>query len=416
MLLTAALMVRLLPPPVLLSDTVPVPPAVTAAPMVSVPLVAVRPMLPLAAAVVVIAPEVVRLPVLVTLTFEPDAVPDCVIPVTVSVVSVLVRLMAPLVELVAVKLPTVFAPPNVVPVAELVVKRPVVLKEPVSVMLPAEVTVMLPDPVPTALFTAMLPDPVLVSPIVSVVVPVTAATTVNVPVVAVRLMALPAVLSATVPEVVRLPVLFTVTPPPVSVIPVSASVLAVFVRLTLPLALLEALKLVTLLVAVLRFVPVAEVVVRRLPVIAPAAVWPMLPADRVTLLPPVLTPAVPLTVPTVRAVLPSLSVMAPVVFAARVETELLWLRVKVPVPCKSRSGTEIDPPLWVRPPVLMSTRPVPLMELPSVNELLRSYTRAPLSVTAPVPRLPVVPPLPTWSARCRCRSWWCRRRCWPPSE
>ena len=59
--------------------------------------------------------------------------------------------------LVALKLPTVFTPFNVVPVAETVVNNPVVLNvPPVSVTLPAEVTLIGPDPVATAALTAML--------------------------------------------------------------------------------------------------------------------------------------------------------------------------------------------------------------------------------------------------------------------
>src|SRR5258708_1407667 len=57
-LLTLALMITSLEVPVALSVTVPLPPAVTTAPKVIVPPVAVRLILPLAAAVVVIAPVV----------------------------------------------------------------------------------------------------------------------------------------------------------------------------------------------------------------------------------------------------------------------------------------------------------------------------------------------------------------------
>ena len=90
--------------PVVVSATVPAPPAVTAAPIVSTPVVAVRLMLP--PLPVVIAPVVVRAPVLFTVTSVPGV---CVIPVTVRVPAVSVRAMAPLVLFVAVKLPTVFA-------------------------------------------------------------------------------------------------------------------------------------------------------------------------------------------------------------------------------------------------------------------------------------------------------------------
>jgi hypothetical protein len=118
-LLTAAFTARLFAAPVFARVTVPLPPAVTAAPIVSAPVVAVRLIVPLAA--VVIAPVVVRLPVFVTDTLPP---PLSLIPVTVSVAAVLVRLNAPLIVLVPWKVPTVFAPLSVVPFAEVVVNVP----------------------------------------------------------------------------------------------------------------------------------------------------------------------------------------------------------------------------------------------------------------------------------------------------
>ena len=84
------------------------------------------------------------------------------------------------------------------------------------------------------------------------------APTVNVPELALRLIALPAVLSWIAPEVVNAPVLFTVIPPPVSLMPVTVRPpAAASTRVTLPPLLLVALKLVT----VFTFpstVPVAE--------------------------------------------------------------------------------------------------------------------------------------------------------------
>jgi hypothetical protein len=94
--------------PVAVRPTVPAPPAVTSAPIVSVPLVAVRLMLP--PEPVVTAPLVVRLPVFATVTFAPGV---CVIPLTVKVVAVFVRLTAPLVLLLALNVPTAFAPLSV---------------------------------------------------------------------------------------------------------------------------------------------------------------------------------------------------------------------------------------------------------------------------------------------------------------
>ena len=109
-------------PPVASSVTAPEPPAVTAAPMVSVP-VEVRPIAPLAA--VLTMPVVVRAPVLLTVTLPP---PVSLMLVMVSGAAVLVSWM-PLAEAsVALKLLTVFALPSVWPVPETVVSRPVVLK------------------------------------------------------------------------------------------------------------------------------------------------------------------------------------------------------------------------------------------------------------------------------------------------
>ena len=75
-------------------------------------------------------PLMVNPPVFVTVTLP---VPLWLIPVTVSVLTVLVRLMVPLGQcLVAFKLPTalVSAPLSVWPVPELVVNKPVVATEP----------------------------------------------------------------------------------------------------------------------------------------------------------------------------------------------------------------------------------------------------------------------------------------------
>ena len=50
----------------------------------------------------------------------------------------------------------------------------------------------------------------------------------------------------------------------------------------------------------------------------------------------------------------------------------------------------VPEPVWL-------TEPVPLMRLETVKLLVRSKLSAALSVTFPVPRLPVVPALPIWS-------------------
>jgi hypothetical protein len=153
--------------------------------MVRVPPVAVRLMLPLAGAPwVVMAPEVVRAPLLLTLTLEPAAVPFWLMPVMVSGPAVLFRLMPPLVLLLALNLATELALAlNEVPVPEAVVSVPTVLRRPVpdSLMAPPAVRLMLaavvvpavrlivcvvilrvPDRVTGPLtFTTSVPEPVL---------------------------------------------------------------------------------------------------------------------------------------------------------------------------------------------------------------------------------------------------------------
>src|SRR5262249_43791064 len=142
------------------------PPAVTAAPRVSVPPAACRAMLPLAATVVVIAPEVVRLPVLVTLTSEPATVPACVMPVTAKVAAVLVRETAPMLLLMGGRLAAGLAPYGVAPPVEIVVSSPVVpnLPTPGSVMAPPAVTVRAPEVLVTAAKIPMPLAPVEVRP------------------------------------------------------------------------------------------------------------------------------------------------------------------------------------------------------------------------------------------------------------
>ena len=196
------------------SETVPVPPAVTTAPMVSRP-VAVSEMVPLAAAVVVTAPLVVNAPVLLTVTFEPAAVPFWAIPVTVNVVAELARLIAPLVALVALKLPTVFPCERVCPPVDVVVSSPFVPKVPpaFSVIAAPEEAVIAPDVLFTAAFRVIAFAPVVVSPTVPLPPAVTALLMVNVPVVACRLIFPFAAVDMTAVDVVRLPVLETITSP-----------------------------------------------------------------------------------------------------------------------------------------------------------------------------------------------------------
>ena len=207
------------------SATVPVPPAVTTAPIVSRP-VAVNEIVPFAAAVVVIAPLVLIAPVLFTVTFEPAAVPFCAIPVTFNVPAVLIKLTAPLVALVALKLPAVFACVSVWPPVELVVNRPLVPKVPpaFSVIAAPELAVIAPDALLTAAFKVIAFAPVVVRPTVPLPPAVTALLIVSVPVVACRAILPFAAVVIPAVEVVRLPVLVTVTLPVFCVMPVIVSV------------------------------------------------------------------------------------------------------------------------------------------------------------------------------------------------
>src|SRR5512132_998414 len=149
--------------------------------------------------------------------------------------------MSPLVVLVALKLPTAFAPPRVVPVVELVVSSPLVASDPVCVIAVPAVALIAPEVLLTAPFTAKLPavavrftapEPpaVTAAPIVSFVL-------------AVRLM-LPLAAVVIGPLVVIAPVLLTITSPVFCVIPVIPSVPIVLLRLMLPAPALVALKFV----------------------------------------------------------------------------------------------------------------------------------------------------------------------------
>ncbi len=79
-------------------------------------------------------------------------------PVMANVAAVLVNAMLPLVVLVALNVPTEFAPFSTVPVVDEVVSNPLVDNEPVSEMLPAvDVAVIAPEVLLTAPFTASVP-------------------------------------------------------------------------------------------------------------------------------------------------------------------------------------------------------------------------------------------------------------------
>src|SRR5205085_601104 len=105
----------------------------------------------------VMVPLMLIAPVLLTATLP---APLCETPVIVSGPAVFVRLMAPPVMLVALKLLTVFAPPSVVPPEDEVVSVPLVaMLPPASLMAPVEVRLTLPAPAATApLMLSALPS------------------------------------------------------------------------------------------------------------------------------------------------------------------------------------------------------------------------------------------------------------------
>jgi hypothetical protein len=203
-------------------------------------------LLPLPAATL---PAMLIAPVLLIETLP---VPASLIPVTNKGAAVLVREIPPFAS-VALKLVTVLALPNVVPVAEFVARNaPLIVFAPISVIAPAEavretlplvlrlppfrvrlspaVAVMTPEVLLTFAPTRML----LAAPVaLRVMVPeppaVTVLPSVSVPPVAVNEMLPASVLIA--PPVVNVPVLPTTTlPPPVSLIPVTVNGVAVFVN------------------------------------------------------------------------------------------------------------------------------------------------------------------------------------------
>jgi hypothetical protein len=151
-------------------------------------------------------------------------VPVCETPVMVNAVP-LVNERAPPPVLVALKLPTTFAPFNVSPPTEFVVNKPPLTKpEPLSDIVPLEV----------------------------------------------RLIALP-VPAATLPVILKIPVLLTVTVPPVlvCVMPVTFNVLTELVKEITPVPLFVALKLLTPF-TLPNVVLVPETVVNKAPLIVPA--------------------------------------------------------------------------------------------------------------------------------------------------
>ena len=177
--------------------------------------------------------------------------------VTVRVAALFFRLTTPTPVFVALKLVTKFVLFNTVPVAELVVNRPPVIRpNPNSLMVPPAVTLTAPPVVTLPAFSVTscpasrltVPDPLSTSALrsMSLVPPVVVNVTVPAP-------------AAVTPEpvTVSVPAFCTTTSPPVSLMPVTVSA-PEFIRLTFPLVVFRALKLPTVFEPV-RVVPVTVV-------------------------------------------------------------------------------------------------------------------------------------------------------------
>src|SRR4029079_4272951 len=89
---------------------------------------------------------------------------------------------------------------------------------------------------------------------------------------------------------------------------------------------------------------------------------------------------------------------------ARLTAPVPSVPVVPPLPICSVPALTVVAPLYVLAPVSVSVpapsfvnAPVPLIALATANESLRLNVRAALFTTAPVPSVPIVPPLPIWS-------------------
>ena len=109
-----------------------------------------------------------------------------------------------------------------------------------------------------------------------------------------------------------------------------------------------------------------------------------------------LTPATPLTVPTVNPSRSSKLILPEVVRRATMSASLLLERLIVPAASTARFATVMPADCETPAPLIKCSVPEPLMAFATLILLLRLYTSIALSTTAPVPSEPVVPPFPTW--------------------
>jgi hypothetical protein len=377
--------------PVALSMTLPEPLALTVLPMVSVPPVAVNEILPFNP--VLIAPPVVNAPLFMTLI---SPAPVSLIPVTNKGAAVFVREIPPPAS-VALKLVTVLALPKLVPAPEFVVSNAPLIKfafislsaptvavretlplvlilPPFRVRLSPAVAAITPEVLltfaPTRMLLAapvalrvMLPEPLAVTILPNVSVP---------PVAVNKILPIDPVLMT--PLVVNAPLFVTFTSPvPVSLIPVTVRVDAVFLRET-PLPASVALKLVTVL-ALPKLVPAAETVVSNAPLIKFVLISLIAPAVAVREILPLV-----LTLPPFRVMLsPAEAEITPEVLLTFAPTRMLLaapVAVSVTVP---------------RPPAVTV---LPSVSVPlAVNEMVpESVLIAPLVVNASVLATTTLPP------------------------
>src|SRR5439155_1318870 len=196
---------------------------------------------------------------------------------------------------------------------------------------------------------------------------VTAALIVSLPASAVRLM-LPVAAVVIAPVVVTAPVLVTATlPPPVSLIPVIVSGLAVFVRLTSPLVVFVALKRATVL-APFSVCPVTELVVSVPPVLKSPPPPSVIALPELAVIDPPLTAAFTASGPPV-----AVSVTTPVppaVTGAPIVSAVLAVRLMLPV-----AAVVIAPVVVTAPVLVTATLPPPVSLIPVIVSGLAAFTR-----------------------------------------
>jgi hypothetical protein len=347
-------------------------------------------------------PVILIAPVLLT---DTAPVPFCMMLVIVSGAAVSFNEMTPAPLFVALKLVTVFALPNVVPNAELVVSKPPIKKPaPASFTVPAvpvreiapvvlrppafnialrpAVALNAPDPLPTfALNKISLVAPVAAKVTKPEPFAITVLPNVSVPLAFSVMLPLVPVLIA--PLVVSAPVLFTtMLPPPVSAMPVIVNGAAVFVNATLPLVVFVALKLETAL-APFKVAPPTELVVNNAPLIKPEPLSANVPLEvRETLLVPAVIPPVILKLP----VLPTDTLPAPVwAIPVIAKVAAVFVRDNAPPLFVALKLVTVFAPPSVSPPTELVVSNAPLIKPAPLSIKVPLEVRETLLVPAVIP-------------------------------